>query len=131
MTWENIPDDISEYIGFVYIINERDTGMSYIGIKKFNKNIKYKPLKGCKNKRHIQKESDWREYNSSNKILQEKILKNPDNYQKTIIKCCRSQTELRCSETFLQLQYYFNGDWNKLYNQMINIRLRIPKNGLD
>ena len=107
----NKPDDTSKYVGFVYRIIELDTGMEYIGIKKYWK----------KNK----KKSDWEKYNSSNKILKENIPKNPENYLKIIIKNCESVTELKAWEAYYQLHAYVTGSWNSLYNQMVNVRLRI------
>jgi len=127
--WINTPNIITENtIGFVYQITERDTGMIYIGIKKFWKIIKLKPLKGKKNKRHKTQETDWRIYNSSNKELEAKIKKNPNNYKKEIIRLCKSITEMKAYEAYYQLDYYVSGNWNKLYNEMINLRVRIRKN---
>jgi len=125
MTWRNIPEIPEEFVGFVYEIIEKNTNKKYIGIKKFWKIIKYPPLKGKKNKRHKKVETDWKEYNSSNKILQKKIKNNPKNYDKRIIHACNSITEMKCLEAHIQLTYYIKGEWNKLYNQMINLRINI------
>lgn len=125
--WKNQVKDIKPYIGFVYVIAEKTTDLSYIGIKKYWKTIKYKPLKGKKNKRHKLVESDWKTYNSSNKILSEKIEKNPSNYEKYIIKSCVSVTEMKAIEAYMQLEYYISGNWDQLYNECINLRIRIRK----
>lgn len=114
-------------VGFVYEIRENNTGKYYVGIKKFWYDAKLKPLKGMKNKRHSKKETDWREYNSSNKILQEKIKLNPENYTKYILRFCKTISEMKAYEAYLQLDEYINGDWNNLYNEMINLRLRLRK----
>ena len=127
MTWNNIPQDIIPFVGFVYCITEIDTNMKYIGIKKFWKTVKLKPLKGKKRKRKKIVETDWKTYNSSNKILQQKLENNPDNYSKEIIECCTTITRMKALEAYMQLDYYFNGNWNKLYNEVINLRLRIRK----
>lgn len=124
--WNNIPEKIENYVGFVYIITELNTGMQYIGIKKFWKTTKYKPVKR-KTKRHTIKESDWKDYNSSSKELQAKILVDPNNYKKDIVRCCKSITEMKVHEAWLQMDYYVSGNWNKLYNEMINLRVRIRK----
>jgi len=126
--WKNIPKDITPYVGFVYTILEKDTQIGYIGIKKFWKTIKRKPLKGKKNKRHETVESDWKTYNSSSSILQEKIKNNPDNYEKEIIRCCKSITEMKCYEAHAQLSFYVRGSWDLLYNEVVNLRVRIRKN---
>jgi len=128
MTWLNIPDNIEKYVGYVYVITELSTGKKYIGIKKFWKTVKLKALKGRVNKRHKIKESDWRTYNSSNKELQEKIKNNPVGYKKRIVHCCKSVTDMKAHETYLQLTYYFNNKWDELFNEVINLRLRIRKN---
>lgn len=128
LMWDNCPTNISkDMVGFVYQIFELDSGKSYIGIKKFWKKIKYKPLKGKKNKRTKIIESDWKTYNSSCKELKEKIEKNPKNYVKVVSMICYSLTELKAQEAYLQLKEYLYGDWNMLYNEMINLRLRIRK----
>lgn len=113
--------------GFVYQIKELDTGKIYIGQKSVWYDKKLKPLKGKKNMRHFTVETDWKEYNSSNKVLQEKIKKNPDNYEKTIVAHCPTLTNLKATEAYLQLKEYLFGNWNSLYNEMINLRLRIRK----
>lgn len=144
MTWINIPDNYDEYIGFVYVIEEKDTGMKYIGIKKFWKIYKKKPtkyklkngkyLKDKKGKRilntrstkqHIKKETDWRNYNSSSPILQPKIEKNPNNYTKKILHCCSSTSQLKAMEAYLQLQVWMDGDWDTYYNKVINLRITL------
>jgi len=117
------------YIGFVYQILEKDTGKSYIGYKKFWKKVTKQPLKGRKNKRHSKVESDWRTYNSSSKLLQEKIKDNPENYTKTILRLCKSVTELKMWETYLISKYYIEGRWTEIFNECVNIRLRIRKEG--
>ncbi|MCK4259914.1 MAG: hypothetical protein KAX49_13110 [Halanaerobiales bacterium] len=126
MKWINAPKKIPKNkLGFVYEIRELSTGMRYIGQTKFWKIVKLKPLKGKQNKRHIKKETKWRIYNSSNKILQKKIKKHPSNYEKIIIKYCETKTEMRCWETYLQLTFWVEGHWDQLYNQCINMRGRI------
>lgn len=139
-TWENSEIlDFDNDIGFVYCITEKDTGMKYYGIKKIYTIKKLPALKGRTkkekerraklkgNKRHVKKETNWRTYNSSNKELQEKISNNPGNYEKKILKGCKSLTEMKTTEAYLQLKEYLFGDWNSVYNECINLRLRIRK----
>jgi hypothetical protein len=125
--WINMPKQYKDKVGFVYEITELDTGMKYIGIKRFWKTIKAAPLKGKKNKRHKLVESDWKTYNTSSPIMQEKLAKNPSNYEKIIIKTCDSITDLKATEAYIQLHYYIRGRWKTLYNEVINLRLRIRK----
>jgi len=127
MKWINSPKITpEEKVGFVYQITELSTNKKYIGIKKFWKTTKYKPVKR-KTKKHTIKESDWREYNSSSKELQAKILLNPNDYKKEILKLCDTITEMKIHEAYIQLDYYISGNWNQLYNEMINLRVRIRK----
>ena len=125
--WIHLPFNIGDYQGFVYIIEDIDTKMKYIGKKNFWKKIRRKPLKGKKRVRLDKVESDWETYNSSNKILQEKITKNPYNFIKKIVKLCESKQDMAIYETYIQLQEYLNGNWDMLYNEVINIRCRVRK----
>lgn len=144
MTWLNVPENYDDYVGFVYLITELDTGMKYIGKTSFwyiekrkptkyiLKNGKYKKNKKGErilnkrtNKKHIRKETDWRNYNSSNKLLQEKIVENPVNYRKEILSCHKTVTDLLIEETYLQIMTYKQGKWNDYYNEVINLRVRV------
>ena len=118
-------EDVENNIGFVYIIYELNTNMKYIGCKKFWSKVKYKPLKGKKNCRWKYKESNWKSYTSSSNILNEKIKDNPKNYNLEVLKLCKTVTDMKCVEAWCQLQYYIHGYWYELYNEMINLRLRI------
>jgi len=129
--WDNesIVDDINSYVGFVYQITNIKTGKAYIGIKKFWKKIRRKPLKGQKRVRLDQLESDWKNYKTSNKEMQEGLKSHPEDYSKFILKLCKSVTEMKAYEAYLQLSFYFKGDWDLLMNEMINLRIRIRKGG--
>ena len=124
---EPIVINIENFVGFVYQILEKDTGKSYIGYKKFWKKVTKQPLKGRKNKRHSKVESDWRTYNSSCEKLAKKIEENPENYEKVIIRLCSSVSEMKAYEAYIQLEYYINGRWDELYNEMIHLRVRLRK----
>ena len=58
-------------IGFVYIIENKDTYEYYIGKKSLYGKITKKPLKGTKKKRVELRESKWLDYQSSNKEVQQ------------------------------------------------------------
>ena len=124
--WKNVPDHVTEDMtGFVYEITELDTGMKYIGIKQFWKRIKRKPLKGKKRVRIDHVESDWRTYKTSSPIIQEKLDKCPNLYEKEILRVCYSISEMKAFEAYYQLKYYVTGRWSQLYNEVINIRIRV------
>jgi len=130
--WDYYPVEISrneyqDYVGFVYVIIEEDTDMVYYGIKKFWKKVRYKPLKGKKNKRIKIVETDWKTYDTSSPIMQQKLEEKRTNYKKQILRVCESVTEMKAHEAYYQLLHYVEGNWHKLYNEVINLRLRIRK----
>lgn len=100
-----VPED---YIGFVYKIscinkNNEFFGWTYFGMKQFfsttTKKLGKKELslitdKRLKKTKKETKESNWRIYNSSNKILQELIKKNPTHFKKEIIDFCKTKKQL-------------------------------------
>lgn len=118
----------SQYVGFVYEIFDKVNNKKYIGLTRYWQDYKLQPLKGKINRRHFKKETKWREYNGSGNF-QELIKNNPDRFVKTIIKDCKTITELKLTEAYIQLQYYMKGQWDLLYNEEINVRLRIRKSG--
>ena len=148
LTWTNAPKVTpKDKIGFVYGILDLKNGKKYFGIKKLWRTIKKAPtkykmkdgkwLKDKKGKRiintrktkeHIRVETDWRDYNGSGNFL-DLIKKNPERFQKTIIKFCDSVTEMKLEEAWLQLSHWKNDEWDKLYNEEINLRLRVRKKG--
>lgn len=94
--------DYRLFFGFVYEIEDRYTGRSYIGKKQFffkcKKTIKH-PFKT--------KESDWKTYTSSCKPLVEDIqLKGLDHFNFRIISLCSG----RCQLTYEEQQVQFNRD---------------------
>ncbi len=128
--WDKMPDALTfriKSIGFVYKITELDTGKFYYGIKKIITEKKLNPLKGKKNKRIKQVETDWATYNTSSKLMQEKLKNNRNNYHKEILRFCGSVTEMKVYEAYYQLHEFIHGKWDNCYNEMINLRLRIRK----
>ena len=123
--WTKLPKKLDKYVGMVYKITELDTGMIYIGIKKFWAKRTRKPLKGYKRKRVDYIESDWKTYKTSSAILCPKMIENPDNYKCECVRACETVTELKAWEAYIQLDYYVNGDWSKLYNGLISLKIRI------
>lgn len=126
LTFGTVTETIPEgKTSFVYAVLLQD-GMTYIGIKKALTEKKYPPLKGKMRKRIKTKETDWKTYTTSNTYVQEQIqLGNVKEYR--IIKWCESVTELKAWEAYLQLDCYLKGNWHKLINEMVNLRLRIRK----
>lgn len=131
MIWingDNVTDDeIAQNEGFVYRITEKSTGKLYYGIKKFKKRIRRKPLKGKKRVRIDYVESKWRTYKTSSPLMQQRLTENLDNYECRIVSLSKTVTDMKAKEAYYQLKHYMNGDWNKLINEVINLRMRIRK----
>jgi len=127
MEWENTPENIEDYQGFVYLITGPD-GRMYVG-KKFFWNIKtLPPLKGKKNKRHKLVESDWKEYYGSNKALLKDVEKlGKENFRREILIWCETKWDCAYQEAKLQFDLDVLFD-DRYYNGIINCRLKAMKN---
>jgi hypothetical protein len=125
--WENEPENIEPYQGFVYEITNNVTGKFYIGKKFFWSKRTLPALKGRKNKRHKVVESDWRTYWGSCNELKDDIKKlGTDNFSRKILKLCSNKFE--CA--YYELKEQMNRDVlfrDDSYNQIINVRLRRQK----
>lgn len=103
--------------GFIYIITNSVTGKSYIGKKQMKSVKKLKPLKGRKNKRHFDIETDWKTYTSSSNDLNADIEKyGKEKFTFEIIHLCESKFELAYYEAKKQFDLdvllkegYYNG----------------------
>ena len=123
MDWLNIPINIEDYQGFVYIITNLKTSQYYIGKKNFWRIAKSKPLKGKKNKRHKKIETDWKDYyGSCNNLLNDIELIGKENFKREIVLLCDSKFTLAYSEIEMQINRRVLFD-NMSYNQIINCRL--------
>lgn len=88
-------DELKKWVGFVYIITEKNTDMKYIGKKLFWSTRKLKPLAGKKRKRIVVKESDWQSYYGSSEELKLLVEENSgDNYHREILHLCTGKGEM-------------------------------------
>ena len=123
--WKTTFDDIPENsVGFVYKITNKSTDKFYIGIKLLKKTIKRPPLKGKKRRRICEVDSDWRTYCSSSGKIKEHVEKDKSKFEFEILSFHPSKSELKIQETIKILENIYNP---QCYNEMINIRLRVPK----
>ena len=109
--------------GFIYCIENTVNGMKYIGKKQMKSIKKLPPLKGKKNKRHFDVETDWKTYTSSSNEVNEDIQKyGKDKFNFGIIKFCNSKSELAYEEAKLQFanDVLLTEGW---YNGIINLRI--------
>ena len=95
-----------EFQGFVYMVTEKDTGKKYIG-KKFFWKPKTLPITKTRKRRvRTRAESDWRKYYGSSKEVQSLVeSKGKDNYQREILRLCKTKGECSYYEAKLQFQY--------------------------
>ena len=128
--WENIPEDINKWFGFVYRITCLSNNKKYIGKKQFWSNQKRPPLKGQKRSRRVTKESDWRKYYGSSNELKEDLQKyGKENFKREILELTTCKWESAYLELMWQLKEnaILREDY---YNGIINIRLNGPPKDL-
>jgi hypothetical protein len=100
-------DELSKWVGFVYLITENDTNMKYIGKKLFWSTKKLPPLKGKKRKRTVVSQSDWKTYYGSSEELKLLIENNgSDNYTREILHLCTGKGEM----SYLEAKQQFDRD---------------------
>ena len=92
-----IEEDIGDYFGFVYLIENNLNGRKYVG-KKFFTRAGTKQIKGKKKK--VRLSSGLSAYWSSSKELQEDVKKlGEENFTRTILYLCKSRSECSYRET--------------------------------
>lgn len=126
MSWiyeGNLLEEVDpSYVGFVYLITNKLNGRQYIGKKLLNFK-KTKVVKGKKKKFTV--ESDWKLYfGSSEELKADVALHGEDNFERKILRFCKSRGE--CS--YYEAKYIFQEDAllnpDKFYNSWISVRVR-------
>lgn len=120
------------YEGFIYCITNKLTNRKYIGRKTFHFNIKLKPLKGRKNKRHRKKPSDWPTYTSSSIELNDDIVRlGKENFEFVIIHLCENKSQLAYYEPYYMYKHEvltaMQDGKRQYYNKIIPPCKSIPK----
>jgi hypothetical protein len=121
-------EDIEDYFGMVYLIDNKSTGRKYIGKKYFWKtvswkvNTKSKTAKNKKKKKTSKRETDWKEYYGSSKELLADIEKGLDKVERHVLRLCFSKTECAYYELEEQIEkrVLFTEDY---YNDYIGGRI--------
>lgn len=96
--YENAPFlDAADYYGFVYLIENLDTGRKYVG-RKYLTRAGYKTVK--KKRKKIRVESDWKEYYGSNKeLLADVEALGTSRFFRQILRLCKTRGECNYWET--------------------------------
>lgn len=125
-TYEGQPftsDMISDNVGFVYQITNLHNGKKYIGKKWFWSTKKLPPLKGKKRKRTVKKESDWMKYFGSSEEVKLLVEQHgEDNFQREILRLCKTKGECTYYEAKLQFDFdvLLRDDY---YNEFIGCKI--------
>lgn len=109
---------IGDYVGFVYLITNKTTGMKYIGQKRFKVVKRYQKNKKTKRKKV---ESDWSSYTGSNAVLNEHVSEGHD-LQKEILHLCTGLGWMNYYETKEIIDRNALQD-NNYYNEWIRVRI--------
>ena len=133
--WIGLPEDTSQWIGFVYIIKNHHPECEkcyYLGQKKILKRVKRKTLQGKTRNRITYKDNDVQKYWGSSKELLSDIQKyGLDYFSREVIELCDSKFHMTYAELDWQMKCNALMD-SKSYNGIINCRLsRIPANFKD
>lgn len=115
------PSLADDYVGFVYLIENKIDGRKYIGKKLFTK-AKTRQVKGRKKRTRVA--SDWLDYYGSNAELQGDVEKlGKENFLRTILYLCKSKGA--CS--YLEAKEQFAHDAiisDEYYNEWLSVRSR-------
>lgn len=116
-------EDLSDWVGFVYIITEKDTDMKYVGKKFFHKKKTLPITKTRKRRKHTRVESDWKDYFGSSVKVQTLLEeKGADAFDREILRLCKTKGDCAYYETKEQFdrEVLTRDDY---YNGIINCRI--------
>jgi len=122
-TFDPCYEDLTEWVGFVYVITEKDTGMKYVGKKFFHRKKTLPITKTRKRRKHTRVESDWKDYFGSSVTVQALLEeKGADAFDREIIRLCKTKGDCAYYETKEQFdrEVLTRDDY---YNGIINCRI--------
>jgi len=108
---------IGDYIGFVYLLTDKENDKKYVGKKIFISKRRLKPLKGKTRRRVVLKESDWQTYYGSSDEVKSIVEEHGgDRFKREILHLCKNKGELSYLEMKEQVDRevllrddYYNG----------------------
>ena len=116
-------DDISDYVGFVYVITDLSNDKKYVGKKLFQSKRRLPPLKGKTRRRTKIIESDWQDYFGSSDEVKEIVESlGRDNFNREILHLCMSKGEM----SYLEAKEQFDREVllsDEYYNGIINCKI--------
>ena len=116
-------EDLEQWVGFVYVITEKETDMKYVGKKFFHKKKTLPVTKTRKRRKHLRVESDWRSYHGSSVTVQTLLEeKGEDAFDREILRLCKTKGDCAYYETKEQFdrEVLTRDDY---YNGIINCRI--------
>ena len=116
-------EELEEWVGFVYVITEKNTDMKYVGKKFFHKKKTLPITKTRKRRKHTRVESDWKTYFGSSVKVQQLLEEHgADAFDREIIRLCKTKGDCAYYETKEQFdrEVLIRSDY---YNGIINCRI--------
>ena len=96
-------ESADSYYGFVYLIENTESGKRYIGRKYFTK-AAARQVKG--KKKRYRKESDWKDYwGSSQRLLIDVENLGKDKFKRSILRLCKTRGECNYWEAKYQFMH--------------------------
>ena len=136
MTWyfeskpyEPTTEELNSLVGFVYLIEESDTGMKYIGKKGFWRSKILPVTKTRKRRKRTLVESDWATYHGSSERLLEQVAISKSIYNRVILRLCKTKGEM----SYFEAKEQFDKDVllrDDYYNAFIGCKIHakhLPK----
>ena len=117
-------EDISDNVGFVYEIHDKQTEMLYVGKKRFWSKVSKPPLKGRKRRRRSVKESDWQDYYGSSEEVKTLVEDSGrDRFERRILRLCKTLGEMSYYEAKIQFETDALLKPDKYYNAFIGCKI--------
>ena len=113
-------DDPKDFVGFVYLLLDYETGKKYLGKKFF---WSYRKIPGKRNR--VKKESDWRNYYSSCEEIKELVKSgNKNRFHRFILSLHSLERDVNYAEVKAQFEFGVLERPDVWYNESINGKWR-------